>query len=66
MELCNAPLFLVNNLKIEIQKERWNTRPFWKKKLPISEWVSTKAKQIRGDPQKIDFKKKGEPPNKIF
>jgi len=26
--------------------------------------VSEKAKLIRGDPPKIDFKKKGEPPNK--
>ena len=28
MELFNAPLFLMNNLKIEKPKERWNTRPF--------------------------------------
>ena len=28
----------------------------------MSESVSEKAKLIRGDPPKIDFKKKGEPP----
>ena len=28
----------------------------------VSQWVSEKAKLIRGDPPKIDFKKKGEPP----
>jgi hypothetical protein len=27
--------------------------------------VSEKAKLIRGDPPKIDFKKKGEPPKKL-
>jgi hypothetical protein len=33
----------------------------------VSEWVSEKAKLIRGGPPKIDFKKKGEPPkNKHF
>jgi hypothetical protein len=30
--------------------------------LSVSESVSEKAKLIRGDPPKIDFKKKGEPP----
>jgi hypothetical protein len=30
----------------------------------VSESVSEKAKLIRGDPPKIDFKKKGEPPKK--
>jgi hypothetical protein len=28
----------------------------------VSQSVSEKAKLIRGDPPKIDFKKKGEPP----
>jgi hypothetical protein len=28
MGLLNARLFLMNNLKIEKPKERWNTRPF--------------------------------------
>jgi hypothetical protein len=32
----------------------------------VSESVSEKAKLIRGDPLKIDFKKKGEPPKKGF
>jgi hypothetical protein len=32
--------------------------------LSVSESVSEKAKLIRGDPPKIDFKKKGEPPKK--
>ena len=33
----------------------------------MSQSVSEKAKLIRGDPPKIDFKKKGEPPkNKHF
>ena len=30
----------------------------------VSQSVSEKAKLIRGDPPKIDFKKKGEPPKK--
>jgi hypothetical protein len=30
----------------------------------VSQSVSEKAKIIRGDPPKIDFKKKGEPPKK--
>ena len=32
--------------------------------LSVSQWVSEKAKLIRGDPPKIDFKKKGEPSKK--
>jgi len=39
--------------------------PFLKKKATyqsVSESVSEKAKLIRGDPPKIYFKKKGEPP----
>jgi hypothetical protein len=31
----------------------------------VSESVSEKAKLMRGDPPKIDFKKKGEPPKKF-
>jgi hypothetical protein len=31
LELWNAPLFLMNILKIKNPKERWNTRPFWKR-----------------------------------
>ncbi len=40
--------------------------PFFKKiyDSPISESVCEKAKLKRGDPPKIDFKKKGEPPRK--
>jgi hypothetical protein len=32
----------------------------------VSQSVSEKAKLIRGDPPKIDFKKKGEPPKNSF
>ncbi len=56
MGLLNAPLFLMNNLKIEKPKERWNTRPFWK-------WVSVwKGKTYTGRSPQNCVKKKGEPP----
>jgi hypothetical protein len=63
MELFNAPLFLMNNLKIENRKSGGTLALFEKDSyLSVSESVSEKAKLIRGDPPKIDFKKKGEPP----
>jgi hypothetical protein len=66
MELWNAPLFFMNILKIKNQKSG-GTLVFEKDSYLsvsewVSEWVSEKAKLIRGDPPKIDFKKKGEPP----
>ena len=70
MELWNASLFFMNILKIK-NKRAVKHSPFLKKIATyqwVSEWVSQsvseKAKLIRGDPPKIDFKKKGEPPKK--
>ncbi len=63
MELWNAPLFFINNLKIKNQKSGGTLALFEKDCYPsVSESVSEKAKLIRGDLPKIDFKKKGEPP----
>ena len=68
MELWNAPLFFMNNLKIKNQTSGGTLALFEKDYyLSVSEWVSEKAKVIWGDPPKIDFKKKGEPPkNNLF
>ncbi len=59
----------MNILKIKTQKSGGTLALFEKDSFLsvsqwVSEWVSEKAKLIRGDPQKIDFKKKGEPPKK--
>ena len=63
MELWNAPLFFMNILKIKNQKSGGTLALFEKDSyLSVSVWVCEKAKLIRGDPPKIDFKKKGEPP----
>ncbi len=63
MELWNAPLFFMNILKIKKQKSGGTLALFEKDSyLSVSVWVCGKAKLIRGDPPKIDFKKKGEPP----
>ncbi len=65
MELWNAPLFFMNILKIKNQKCGGTLALFEKDSyLSVSQSVSEKAKLIRGDPPKIDFKKKGEPPKK--
>ncbi len=63
MELWNAPLFLMNNLKNRKTERAVEHSPFLKKRATY-QWVSEKVKLIRGDPPKIDFKKKGEPPKK--
>jgi hypothetical protein len=53
----------MNILKIKNQKSGGTLALFEKDSyLSVSESVSEKAKLIRGDPPKIDFKKKGEPP----
>ncbi len=53
----------MNILKIKTQKSGGTLALFEKDSyLSVSEWVSEKAKLIRGDPPKIDFKKEGEPP----
>jgi hypothetical protein len=53
----------MNILKIKKQKSGGTLALFEKDSyLSVSESVSEKAKLIRGDPPKIDFKKKGEPP----
>ena len=54
------------NLKIEKHQKSDGTLALFEKDsyLSVSEWVSEKAKLIRGDPPKIDFKTKGEPPKK--
>jgi hypothetical protein len=52
----------MNILKIKNQKSGGTLALFEKDSyLSVSESVSEKAKLIRGDPPKIDFKKKGEP-----
>jgi hypothetical protein len=56
-----------NILKIKKQKSGGTLALFEKDSYlsvsqSVSQWVSEKAKLIRGDPPKIDFKKKGEPP----
>ena len=62
----------MNILKIKKQKSGGTLALFEKDSyLSVSQWVSEsvseKAKLIRGDPPKIDFKKKGEPPkNSVF
>ena len=56
MELWNAPLFFINNLKIKYQKSGGTLALFEKDSYPsVSESVSEKAKLIRGDPPKSDF-----------
>ncbi len=58
---------LWTNLKIKNQKSGGTLALFEKDSyLSVSLWVSEKAKLIRGDPPKIDFKKKGEPPKNSF
>jgi hypothetical protein len=53
----------MNILKIEKPKSGGTLALFEKDSyLSVSQCVSEKAKLIRGDPLKIDFKKKGEPP----
>ena len=53
----------MNILKIKNQKSG-GTLVLFEKDSYLS--VSEKAKLIRGDPPKIDFKKKGEPPKKVM
>ena len=67
MELWNAPMFFMNKFKNRKTKRAVEHSPFLKKIATyqwVSQSVSEKAKLIRGDPPKIDFKKKGEPPKK--
>jgi hypothetical protein len=57
----------MNILKIKKQKSGGTLALFEKDSYlsvsqSVSQSVSEKAKLIRGDPPKIDFKKKGEPP----
>ncbi len=53
----------MNILKIKNQKSGGTLALFEKDSyISVSQSVSEKAKLIRGDPPKIDFKKKGEPP----
>jgi hypothetical protein len=59
----------MNILKIKNQKSGGTLALFEKDSYlsvsqSVSQSVSEKAKLIRGDPPKIDFKKKGEPPKK--
>jgi hypothetical protein len=57
----------MNILKIKNQKSGGTPALFEKDSyLSVRESVSEKAKLIRGDPPKIDFKKKGEPPKKQY
>ncbi len=65
MELWNSPLFLMNKFKNRKTKRAVENSPFLKKIATfqsVSQSVSEKAKLKRGDPPKIVFKKKGEPP----
>ncbi len=56
----------MNILKIKNQKSGGTLALFEKDSyLSVSVWVCEKAKLIRGDPPKIDFKKKGEPPKNL-
>ena len=57
----------MNILKIKTQKSGGTLALFEKDSyLSVSQSVSEKAKLIRGDPPKIDFKKKGPPKNGRF
>jgi hypothetical protein len=59
-------LFFINILKIKIQKSGGTIALFEKIATyqSVSQSVSEKAKLIRGDPPKIDLKRRGEPPKK--
>jgi hypothetical protein len=62
MEICNAPLFYMNILKIKNQKSGGTLALFEKDSyLSVSESVSEKAKLIRGDPPKIALRRRGSP-----
>jgi hypothetical protein len=65
MELLNAPLFLMNNLKIGKTERAVEHSPFLKKIATyqcVCVCVCEKAKLIRGDPPKITLKRRGSPP----